>query len=384
MKVVLLSASTGNGHMAAAHAIDFELASRGHESRVVDVLDHTGRAFRGWYRGGYEVLVRKRPEFWGTLYRASDRPRAAYWIQTLLDTAFVERMREVLEAMDPDWVVCTHSLPQPALRRWRKTLPFRFAIVVTDLYPQRMWLRGKPDFAFVPTEWSLDVLRRRDPRLANLAEVVGIPVDPRFRPTDDKRSARIAAGLEPDLPTVVLTAGGIGGGPIGPAMQALRESLGRAQVVVVCGRNAAALEAATVIAASGGDVQFLPTGHVDTGTMAGLLQATDLLVAKPGGLTTFEALGTGTPFVVYRKFLIPGQEERNALFLRDCGAGTIVENPAELGEVVKALLDDPARLASMREAGLAHATPDSAERISNRLEQLGVAPVAGVMMGNPE
>ncbi|MGE0000596.1 MAG: glycosyltransferase [Fimbriimonadaceae bacterium] len=376
MKIVTLSASTGNGHMAAAYAIHSELERRGHYSRVVDVLDHTGRAFRGWYRGGYEVLVRKKPEFWGTLYRASDRPRAAYLFQTLLDSAFVEKMRRELEGWDPDWVLCTHSLPQPALHRWRKALRFRFAIVVTDLYPQRMWLRGKPDFAFVPTKWSLDVLQRRDPRLAGLAEVVGIPVDPRFVPADSKSAARAAAGLEPGLPTVVLTAGGIGGGPIGPAMEALRDSLPEAQVVVVCGRNEAALETARMIAAKGGPVKFTTTGHVDTETMAGLLQASDLLVAKPGGLTTFEALGTGTPFVVYRKFLIPGQEERNALFLRDCGAGTIVDRPAELGTIVAELLASPERLAAMSLAGLAHATPDSAERIAARLENLSLG--AGV------
>ena len=71
MKVIILSASTGNGHMSAAYAIEAELKKAGHDAKTVDVLDHTGKGFRGWYRGGYEVLVKKKPKLWGHLYKSS-------------------------------------------------------------------------------------------------------------------------------------------------------------------------------------------------------------------------------------------------------------------------------------------------------------------------
>lgn len=381
MKFLLLSASTGNGHMAAAFALERELRGRGHDARSVDVLDFTGKGFRAWYRGGYETLVRRSPKTWGRLYKASDRPLLAYHVQTALDTVFVERMRAVLDEVRPDWVVCTHSLPQPSLARWRKRSPFRFAVVVTDLYPQRMWLRGRPDFAFVPTEWSKQVLLRREPRFASACDVVGIPVDAAFRPASDPGAVRGALGLEPASRTVLVTAGGIGGGPIAAALEELGRAGTGAQVAAVCGRNADAFQQAQEVAARSASPVF-PYAHVDTPTMAALLQASDMIVAKPGGLTTFEALATGTPFVVYQPFLIPGQEERNARYLAECGAGVVVRRRDGLGPTVAGLYAEEAALPAMRQAALREARPDSARLVCERLEAL--ASDRAMVFGDPD
>lgn len=365
MKVLLLSASTGNGHMSAAWAVESVLKERGHEAKTVDVLDHTGRAFRGWYRGGYEVLVRRKPQLWGHLYKSSDKKRFNYWFQTGLDVAFVSKMGRFLAHERPDWVLCTHSLPQPVLSRWRTRLSFRMGIVVTDLYPQLMWLRGRPDWFFVPGEWSKTILEQRSSHAEGRISVTGIPVDPRFGERQNRGEAKAAVGLLPDKPLVLVSSGGIGGGPIGQVVA----ELGARQdcnFIVVCGRSEAAFRAASSAACPNVRVE----AHVSTDQMISFMHAADLIVAKPGGITTFEALASGLPFLVYDPFLIPGQEEKNAEFLVESGIGVRASNPVSLLHTLGGLIDAPDRLAEMSAQALAHAKPHAAREIVERLEQL--------------
>lgn len=353
--------------MSAARAVEEELRRRGHQAATVDVLDHTGKGFRSWYRGGYETLVRKRPALWGRLYRASDRRRLAFHFQTGLDLIFVERMGRFFETERPDWAVCTHSLPQPTLARWRRRFPFKLGVVVTDLYPQLMWLRGQPDQFFVPGAWTAAKLADRLPSAEGRTTVTGIPVVSAFRPSTDKAADRIAAGLDPDWPTVLVASGGIGAGPVPKALSWLRSELSQAQIVVVSGRNAA-LESEVRSMGGEGRVRIVPRGHVSSEEMAALMRASDLLVSKPGGITTFEALASGVPFVVYDPMVIPGQEEMNADFLVESGIGVRAGGPEELAGWVARLLGDPLSRQSMSRAALEHAKPGAASAIVDRLE----------------
>lgn len=351
--------------MSAAFAVEKVLLERGHQAKTVDVLDHTGKAFRGWYRGGYEVLVRRKPKLWGHLYKSSDKKRFNYWFQTGLDVAFVSKMRRFLAQERPDWVLCTHSLPQPILARWRPRLGFRMGIVVTDLYPQLMWLRGRPDWFFVPGEWSREILEQRSARAQGRITVTGIPVDPRFGERPDKLVAKPSVGLESNKRVVLVSSGGIGGGPIGGVVAELG-SRPDVQFVVVCGRNEQALRAANAVACPNVRVE----GHVTTEKMVAYMHAADLIVAKPGGITTFEALASGLPFVVYDPFLIPGQEEKNAEFLVESGIGVRANDPTSLLQILNNLLDSGDRLAAMSSKALIHAKPNAAREIVEQLERL--------------
>ncbi len=356
-RLLVLSASTGNGHLSAAEAVVSEARAQGLQARHVDTLDFTPKAFQSWYRGGYEVLVRRRPEAWGHLYRSSDRPLFNYWFQTRLDAAMCRGLRRLLSEEQPDWVVCTHSLPQPTLATLRRQFKYRTAVVVTDLYPHRMWLRGRPDWFFVPQTYTKQILEQRIPRSKGHITVSGMPVSSLFK-------RKMPA---PEIPvTVLMTSGGIGGGPLVAAAKAV--SATGARLMVVAGRNEAVRHAAA--SSFEGDKNVEVFGQVDQATMAALMERSNLLVAKPGGLTTFEALAMELPFVVYLPFLIPGQEEGNADFLVKSGAGVSVATPEELGRVVAALASDPVRRQEMSMKARAQAMPDATKTIIEELVKL--------------
>lgn len=366
-RLLILSASTGNGHMSAAHAIDAVAKSQGLESSVVDLMDVVKPFFRRWFKGGYEGLVHHSPALWGHLYRGSDRPLLYYQVQTAMDYAFCSVLRPMTQQNRPDWVICVHSLPQPRLKSLRGRLGFRVGIVVTDLYPHRMWLRGDPDRFFVPVEWTRQVLERRQPRFVGRIDVTGIPIAPIFAEPPGRDEACRIENLDPSLRRVLITSGGIGGGAFEEVIQALGDACPHAELTVVCGRNEAL---ARRLASLHTHASIRVFGHVPQDTMARLMAAADLMVGKSGGLTTSEALAMGLPFVVYRPFLIPGQEEGNARFLAEVGAGIETSGLADLSQQVARLLGDPARRETMSAAGRKHAKPHAATSIVNRVVEL--------------
>jgi processive 1,2-diacylglycerol beta-glucosyltransferase len=101
--------------------------------------------------------------------------------------------------------------------------------------------------------------------------------------------------------------------------------------------------------------------------MATVMAASDLLIGKPGGLTTFEALASGLPFVVAEPFLIPGQEEGNADFLVETGIGRRAKDVEQAVRVVGNLLRAPEQLTAMGQAARTHARPDAVQVIIDTL-----------------
>lgn len=359
-RLLLLTASTGNGHLSANRALAVEAAKEGLVTAEADVMLHCHHMFRWWFAGGYERTVRTSPAFWGHLYHRSDKPYFYYQFQTMLDHNFCGGIRHILEASKPDWVVCTHSVAQPRLDDFRKEFGFRMAVVITDIHPHSMWLRGNPDYFFAPTQETYDRLKERNPAFAERCEVVGMPVNQAFVEAAANRPAR------GPRPKVLVTAGGIGSGPLVEVAKAL-ESLD-VEADVVAGRGAD--NEAKLRAAFPDHPRIRIHGMVPQERMAEMLADSDLLVAKSGGLTTFEALVCGVPFVVYEPLLIPGQEEDNARFLKNIGAGETCPNLESLIQTVRELASAPARREEMRQAALAHARPDAAERIIARIRSL--------------
>ena len=159
---------------------------------------------------------------------------------------------------------------------------------------------------------------------------------------------------------MLVLAGGFGVGPIEVLVRALWERVTGVQMVVVAGRNEA-LRASLAAAAEGARVPTRVLGF--TREMHEWMALASLVVTKPGGLTTSEALASGLPMVVANP--IPGQETRNATMLYEEGAALSGENPYTVGARVAGLLREPARLARMAKAARSLGRPDAALTIAD-------------------
>jgi processive 1,2-diacylglycerol beta-glucosyltransferase len=173
--------------------------------------------------------------------------------------------------------------------------------------------------------------------------VTGIPIAPTFAAAPEQRQARAELQLAMDQLVVLMMSGGAGVGDIAALIAQLLATGPNCQIVALAGRNARLLEELTAIAARYPG-RLLPMGC--TTTIWRVMAAADVAVAKPGGLTSAECLAIGLPMIVVAP--IPGQEERNADYLLECGAALKAVDAGALVFKLRLLLQEPQRLESMR------------------------------------
>jgi processive 1,2-diacylglycerol beta-glucosyltransferase len=112
-----------------------------------------------------------------------------------------------------------------------------------------------------------------------------------------------------------------------------------------------------------GLIQFRVLGF--TLDMPRLMASADLLVGKPGGLTTSEALAAGLPFAIVQPY--PLQEEANANYLLEHGAGMRIEPLTLLTHKLRSFFEDQQRREQMRAAALRLAKPEAARTVVRSL-----------------
>jgi len=366
-RVLLLSASSGAGHVRAAQALEKAFISRGDCAvEHVDVIQHVSRVFQRVYDKAYISMVRRAPELMGVLYERTDRPWEKMRQRLIVDRLNTQPMIRMLKRVQPDLCIATHFLPAEIIA-WliaKRKLRTRNAIVVTDYDVHAMWLCRTVNRYYVAIPEAAEYLAGIGvPR--EIIRVTGIPVDPLFAVPLDKTAARKHLGLDPAATIVLIAAGGYG---IGPVEQLVRDLLALKrpwQIVAIAGKSEDVKKKLDAVAASAGDLQSGLPRLVAVGftkEMDQYMAAADLLVGKAGGLTTSEALARALPMALIEP--IPGQEERNADHLLEEGAAIRCNNLPAAAWKIAGLLDDAARLARMKDAarklGRANAAADIA------------------------
>jgi processive 1,2-diacylglycerol beta-glucosyltransferase len=364
--VLILSASAGAGHVRAGQALEHAFKESGAVRSVhhFDTLEYTNPLFRRFYSRAYIDMVNAMPEVLGWLYNVSDNPEWDDRLKVAFEKLNTLPFVKLLHDYKPDLTVCTHFLPAEIiswLRRMGQLRRTRQAIVVTDFDVHAQWICTKQARYFVALEETrahLEELGIPAPRIT----VSGIPIDPAFTIAKDKAALRAKYGLRRDGVVILISAGGFGVGKIHTLIQPLLQLRHPAQVVAICGRNEelkARLEGEAAALAPGSRVGLKVIGY--TSAMDEYMAAADLVVGKPGGLTTSEALARGLIFVIVSP--IPGQEERNSDHLLEEGAAIRCNNLPVLAYKIDRLLDDPARLETMRANVRRLARPRAAREI---------------------
>jgi processive 1,2-diacylglycerol beta-glucosyltransferase len=369
-RVLILSASVGNGHTIAAESLKeaFELDRLAGEVRHEDVLKFTNPLFRRLYGKAYIDLVNRAPELLGWMYDQADEPWKFEKRRLFFDKLNTRPLIKMIRDWQPDWIVCTHFLASEIVSDLKRDgkLACPQAVVVTDFDMHALWLCRNYEHYFV----ALDETRAYLETLgfpAKKVTVSGIPIRPLFSETRSKAEMRRKYDLDPDIPIVMLSLGGFGVGRVDRLIDALRSIRRPVQILAMCGRNEE-LKARLEKEPSGdSSVRMIPVGY--TKQMDEYMSAADLIVGKPGGLTTCEALAKGLVFIIVDP--IPGQEERNSDHLLENCAAIRSNNPATLAYKIEQLLDDPSRLGRMRASALAFARPNAAIDIAKKLREIG-------------
>jgi processive 1,2-diacylglycerol beta-glucosyltransferase len=366
-RILLLSATSGAGHVRAAQALEKAFSARGDcVVEHIDALQHVSKLFQRVYDKTYISMVRRAPELMGVLYERTDRPWHHPRRRLALDRLNTGPMIHLLKRIQPDLCVATHFLPAEIIA-WliaKGKLHARNAIVVTDYDVHAMWLCRTVDRYYLAIEEAAQYLARIGVPRETL-RIMGIPIDPLFAKPLERSAARKHLGLAPQATVLLVAAGGYGVGPVEQLVKDLLALRRPWQIVAIAGKSEKIRKRLEEVAKAAGK---LPDGSPKlravgfTAEMDQYMAAADLLVGKAGGLTTSEALARALPMALIEP--IPGQEERNADHLLEAGAAIRCNNlPAAAWKIAK-LLDDPARLTKMRDVARGLGRPGAAAAIA--------------------
>lgn len=346
MKIMVLYASAGGGHRKAAEAIAERGRARGAQVQLMDALKAVGALEDRVICDSYRLMARYVPQAFGLLYRQANKDKGLSQLVPKLNSHYAKRLLPAIAAFEPDVIISTYHFASEMVSTLKEQGEVKAPLicVITDYGLHRAWLAPQVDvYAVACEEMAVQLTAAGVPQTK--VYVTGIPVGKAFDRMKQKEEAKARLKLLPDLPVVLLMAGSFGVEKVIAMYQAAAALEGDFQLVVITGRNPRLYEAMREILA----VSAKPTKLVSfTDRVADHMEAADLLVTKPGGLTVSEALASGLPMVVFDA--IPGQEEDNARFLTARGMAEEVHSGAEAAEAIGRLMNCPGRLQAMQEA----------------------------------
>jgi processive 1,2-diacylglycerol beta-glucosyltransferase len=361
-RILVLSASVGAGHMRAAQAIELALREVAPDAHVrnVDVLTLTNAAFRRVYGSAYLDLVNKAPHVLGYFYDLLDRPRRPRSrrdrLRLLVEKLNLNKLKELLLDQPWDVIVNTHFMPAEIiaeLRRKRK-LGTRQITVTTDFETHRLWVNQPCDLYTTATDEGKAYLQHWGVPASDVI-VTGIPIHPVFAKEKPRDECLRNQGLSGERAVVLQLAGGFGVGPVETLLGCMLTLDLPLEIAVVCGKNEKLRQKLSKV--------HVPTRHRVkvigfTTEIDELMGAADLVLSKPGGLTTSEILARGAAFAVVNP--IPGQESRNSDYLLENGAAIKINNVPTMCHKIGPLLADAGRLARLKENARRIAHPRAA------------------------
>ncbi len=366
LRVLFLTASVGVGHTAAAQAVERALGvlEPGTQTRLVDSYKYAASIFSKVVADGYIGMVKTVPQVYRFIYDRAERAKDVGPFRKRVSQFTASNLRALIEAQRPDVVVCTHAFPCGVMAEYKRLYDPGLPVmgIVTDFVVHPFWIYRNIDAYAVPTNEMRAALVARGVR-ADRIIVSGIPVDPRFgAPRLPAPELRRQLDLPLDRKVVLMMGGGLGIGPLDVMLRALGRLTTPVAGAVVIGRNAG-LERRALAAAARATFPLRVVGFIDN--VYDYMHASDVLVTKPGGLTSSEALAAALPMVLIRP--LPGQEERNTRFLVFQRAAIRIKGERALAESVAELLGSNGRSDALRSNMRRLRRPDAAAKAAERV-----------------
>jgi 1,2-diacylglycerol 3-beta-galactosyltransferase len=360
IRLVFLIADVGGGHRAPAEAVREALRRTVGDRARVELVDALALYAPFPYNRGrqtYTVAARWARPLLGAFFRALDGATRMRMVATVMRPSMRRAMRALRDHHPADLYVSFHPTYSYPLS-W---LDLPWAAVFVDLVAiHALWCAPGASCYIAATEAARERARRRGVP-ADRIEVTGLPVHPRLTDpmTTPRARVRERLGLGPGTPVILLTGGGEGMGPVLEQARAVGTSGLDAQLVVVAGRNRPLRDRLEASAPR----WPMPTRVLGfTPDMPDWLAVATVLLTKAGTSTIAEALVCGVPMILFDA--VPGQEEGNARYVLEAGAGAWCEGPAQVVETLRAWLGDPHRLPRLAEKARAAARPHAAFEVA--------------------
>ena len=350
-KVIVFYASYGGGHLSAARSIKEYIENNypDVDSELIDCVKYINKALEKVTTKAYSEMAKKVPQAWGHIYKGADKGPISK-ISTTSNKVMAVKLKKLLDEKQPDLVICTHPFASQMcsyLKRKEKT-NVKIATVLTDFAIHNQWTVGHEytDYFFVSHNGMKNDLIAEGVSPGKIY-VTGIPLSNKFLLEYDKADILRSFGLSPNKKTVLFFAGGELGLGKTYTFNIFKSFVcnDNIQIVAIAGRNPKMKENfESFVEEMGKESSVKILEYTDK--VAQLMSISDLVVTKPGGLTTTESLASGLPIVVINP--IPGQEEENAEFLEKNNLAIWIRKGDDSEKILNDLFCNPGKMQAMK------------------------------------
>jgi processive 1,2-diacylglycerol beta-glucosyltransferase len=343
-RVLIFYIQPKSGHFSAAKAIETAF-KRNHPDVYVKTLDfmrYVNPVIAQLLLKTYINVIKRSPDTWDYLY---DNPKVfekTKKLRNLIIKINLTRIRKIITKIKPNIILCTQAIPCNALAYYKEQKPINFKLisVITDFSTHSYWLNDKVNYYIIPSEREKWRLMSKNIDKEKI-KVLGIPLDAKFNKTLSKEKLKHKFKLDLNLPTILIMGGTQGLGKIKQIVNKITKIHIPFQLLIVAGTNKRLLKKITNKLNKGEYLKnikiFSHINYVDE-----LMEISDLIITKPGGITSAEALAKNTPMLIINP--IPGQESKNCDYLTGEKAAVTANNEDELIEILTELLQNPEQL----------------------------------------
>lgn len=351
-KIIIFYATYGGGHLSAARSIkeNIEANYKNVDVKLIDCMLYINKTINTVTTKAYSEMAKKIPRAWGKLYWKSQKGPIAH-ISTASNKAFSIKLNKLLKSENPDLIISTHPFSSQMCAYLKKLgkLNAKIATVMTDYAPHDQWIvfNEYVDYYFVSHEDMKKQLHEKGISNEKIF-ATGIPISNRFLLKYDKTKILESFGLSPNKKTVLFFGGGefgLGKTQTFKIFKAFVESKNNLQIVAISGKNLKMKEAFENLVNDLGKQDCVKILEY-TDKVPELMSISDLVVTKPGGLTTTESLASGLPIIVINP--IPGQEEENAAYLAGNKVAIWIKKDDNVEQILNDLFSNPDKLQEMK------------------------------------
>lgn len=336
--VLILTASTGGGHNQVAFSLQNELTQKGLQVITIEPLKERSKVLDSVISDGYNMVATRLPKMYGGIYKISNRERVNRPLSKFFIKALGKRILSSIEEFNPVVIISTHPIivNVVAALKDKGLIQIPFISVVTDFDIHTSYVNQHVDAYIVGSEYTKNSLVRRG-ILPNKIYSYGIPIRREFHDRNKKNTHEF---------TILLMGGSMGVSYIKKALKALVNNDYRYRIIVVCGKNET-LKNSLFEKYSSLKTNKKIQIYGFTKEIPQLMDQSDIVITKPGGLTTSEALAKRVPMII--PFYIPGQEEENVEFLLNEGAAFHAQSIKELQRIITSIMEELEILDKMKE-----------------------------------
>jgi processive 1,2-diacylglycerol beta-glucosyltransferase len=368
MRTLILSVSAGGGHVNAAEAIEsyIKLNNPENEVMLVDTIKYINPFLDKVVIGSYLKSLKFSPSLFGKLYDLAETGDSIASFSSKVNEIIIHKLIPLIENFAPDVIVTTHpfSTEMISILKGKGKINTPVTAILTDYAPHSFWIHPNIDAYIVSTDEMVDEMVRRGVD-RDIIYPLGIPVKPNFTNSFPRKETLEDLGLSDDKPTVLLMGGSLGMGKINNLYEELQRIEKDIQIIVITGNNHKLFSRLS----ESKDSYSKATRIIGYTTEVNrYMQACDLLITKPGGLTITEALICGVPLALFSA--IPGQEEKNAEFLAKNELAVDLGDGKNCRNIIDRLLSSSDLLNLMKKNCIKFAKPNSGYHIKSLLYKL--------------